>query len=136
MFNHEEYVSLVKKVIYHNELYYNQDAPEISDYEYDQLTQRLKAMEAEHPEWITPDSPTQRVGGSATMPGEKVTHHVQMGSLNDLFDFESVEEWYKGIGSPAVSVQQKIDGLTIGLEYRNGILYQGQPVGMDLSARM
>jgi len=129
MFNHEEYVSLVKEINYHSDLYYNQDAPEITDYEYDRLTQRLKAMEEEHPEWITPDSPTQRVGGSATMPGEKVSHHVQLGSLNDLFDFDSVENWYKGIGAPDVSVQQKIDGLTIALEYRNGVLYQGATRG-------
>lgn len=127
--NPEEYLSLVKKVNYHNDLYYNQDAPELTDYEYDKLTQQLKAMEAEHPEWITPDSPTQRVGGSATMPGEKVTHQVQLGSLNDLFDVESVGEWYTGVGSPEVSVQQKIDGLTIALEYRNGVLYRGATRG-------
>ena len=59
----------------------------------------------------------------------KVTHQVQLMSLNDLFDFESVGEWYKGVGSPDVSVQQKIDGLTISLEYRNGVLYRGATRG-------
>lgn len=128
--NREEYLSLVKEINYHSALYYNQDAPELTDYEYDQLTQRLKAMESEHPEWISPDSPTRRVGGSAvTAVGEKVTHQVQLSSLNDLFDFESVEEWYKGIGFPETSVQQKIDGLTIALEYRNGVLYRGATRG-------
>lgn len=129
MFNHEEYLALVKKANYHNELYYNQDSPELTDYEYDQLTQKLKAMESEHPEWVSPDSPTQRVGGSPVMSGEKVTHQVQLMSLNDIFDFESIGEWYKGVGSPGVSVQQKIDGLTIALEYRNGILYRGATRG-------
>ena len=129
MFTHEEYLALIKEVNYHNNLYYNQDAPELTDYEYDQLTQKLKAMEAAHPEWITPDSPTQRVGGSPVIPGEKVTHQIQLMSLNDLFDFESVGEWYKGVGSPDVSVQQKIDGLTIALEYRNGVLYRGATRG-------
>lgn len=129
MFNHEEYLSLIQQIKHHNDLYYNQDAPELTDYEYDQLTQRLKDMEKEHPEWISPDSPTQRVGGQATMTGEKVTHQVQLLSLNDLFDLESVEEWYKGVGSPIVSVQEKIDGLTIALEYRKGILYRAATRG-------
>ena len=59
MFTHEEYLALVKEVNYHNNLYYNQDAPELTDYEYDQLTQKLKVMEAEHPEWVSSESPTQ-----------------------------------------------------------------------------
>ena len=129
MFTHEDYLALVKEINYHNDLYYNQDAPELTDYEYDRLTQRLEEMEKAHPEWITPDSPTQHVGGQAVLAGEKVTHQVQLASLNDLFDFESVEEWYKNLGCPAVSVQEKIDGLSIALEYRNGSLYRAATRG-------
>ena len=63
--SHDEYLGLIQTILYHNELYYNQDNPEITDAEYDRLTQRLKSIEAEHPEWVSSDSPTQRVGGSA-----------------------------------------------------------------------
>lgn len=126
----KEYLSLVKEAAYHSNLYYNNDAPEISDYEYDQLTQRIKAAEAEHPDWVTPESPTQHVGGAATLAGAaKVQHPVQLFSLNDLFSFEELAAWYSSIGSHAVSVQQKIDGLTIALEYRNGDLYCGATRG-------
>lgn len=128
--SHEEYLALVKEAAYHSNLYYNHDAPEISDFEYDQLTQRIKAAEAEHPDWVTPESPTQHVGGEATLAGaDKVQHPVQLFSLNDLFSYDDLAAWYRSIGSPAVSVQQKIDGLTIALEYRNGELYCGATRG-------
>lgn len=127
---YEAYLALVKEAEYHSNLYYNQDAPEISDFEYDQLTQRIKAVEAEHPDWVVAESPTQHVGGEATMPdAEKVKHPVQLLSLNDLFSFEDVDAWYQSIGAPKVSVQQKIDGLTIALEYRDGVLYRAATRG-------
>lgn len=126
----EEYLALVKEAEYHSNLYYNQDAPEISDFEYDQLTQRIKAAETEHPDWVVTESPTQHVGGEASMPEAlKVKHPVQLLSLNDLFSFEEVDTWYQSIGAPKVSVQQKIDGLTIALEYRDGTLYQAATRG-------
>lgn len=130
MDNKKEYDALVRAIRYHNNRYYNQDAPEITDYEYDQMTSKLKAMEREHPEWVSPDSPTQRVGGKAVMSGEKAHHLVRLYSLNDLFSTEDVEDWYiDQMHEPRVSVQNKIDGLTIALEYRNGVFTQGTTRG-------
>ena len=131
--SHQEYLALVKTVQRHNELYYINDAPEITDYEYDQLTSALKAAEREHPEWVTADSPTQHVGGAATMAGAgKVQHRTRLYSLNDLFSIDEVDEWYESTfdrKDTPVSVQQKIDGLTIALEYRNGEFVQGATRG-------
>ena len=81
---------LRKLINYHSELYYTHDTPEIDDFEYDKLMRELKRMEAENPELITPDSPTQRVGGKILEGFEKVTHAVKMESLNDVFDKEEV----------------------------------------------
>lgn len=126
----KEYDALVKSIQYHNDRYYNQDAPEITDFEYDQMTSKLKDMERAHPEWVTPDSPTQHVGGKAVMNGEKTHHLVRLYSLNDLFSTEDVEDWYIGqMHEPRVSVQNKIDGLTIALKYRNGVFDQGATRG-------
>ena len=71
----EKYLELVKTILHHNDLYYNHDNPEITDYEYDQLMIQLKAMEKEHPEWITKDSPTQHVGGTAKRTAGVLVHH-------------------------------------------------------------
>ena len=88
---HAEYEALERTIDYHMDRYYNQDAPEISDYEYDQLMLRLKAAERAHPEWITPDSPTQKIGGTAKREaGVKVTHDVPMLSIEDVFTREDV----------------------------------------------
>ena len=74
--DHEEYLALQKTIRYHMDRYYNRDEPEISDYEYDQLMQRLKNTEREHPEWVTPDSPSQIIGGTAKREaGVKVEHY-------------------------------------------------------------
>ena len=81
----KEIEKLRRELEYHNKLYYVLDAPVISDYEYDMLMQRLKKLEAEHPELITPDSPTQRVGGEALSQFEPVTHQVPLESLTDVF---------------------------------------------------
>lgn len=122
----EQYLQLVKEAAHHSFLYYNQDNPELSDFEYDQLTQRIKRMEAEHPDWVVSESPTQHVGGEAVMEGaKKVQHRVQLASLNDLFSFDEVKAWYESIGAPEkTSVQQKIDGLSMAVIYRNGKLVQ------------
>ena len=78
----EKYLELVKTILHHNDLYYNHDNPEITDYEYDQLMIHLKAMEKEHPDWITKDSPTQHVGGTAKRTAGVLVHHnVPMLSL-------------------------------------------------------
>lgn len=81
---------LVELLNYHSRLYYVENRNEISDYEYDELQQELKALEAEYPDLIRKDSPTQRVGGEAVSGFEKVTHSVQMGSIQDVFSFDQV----------------------------------------------
>ena len=86
----EQYDELVKQAKYHNDRYYNQDNPEISDYEYDMLMQQIKALEKEHPELITADSPTQRVGGTALTTFEKYQHPVPLMSLQDVFSLDEL----------------------------------------------
>ena len=89
-----EYDELVKLIDYHMNLYYNQDNPEISDYEYDMLMSKLKNAEAEHPEWVTASSPTRKIGGVAKREaGVKVTHEVPMLSIEDVFTKEDVIDW-------------------------------------------
>jgi DNA ligase (NAD+) len=118
----EEYKALSKEIDYHMNLYYNDDAPEISDYEYDMLMQKLKAAEAEHPEWVTPDSPSQKIGGVAKREaGVKVTHNVPMLSIEDVFNEEDVVAWVNKVlerhPDASFSVEQKIDGLSMTLRY-------------------
>lgn len=117
-----EYKALIDEIDYHMDRYYNQNEPEISDYDYDQLMQKLKAAEAEHPEWVTPDSPTQKIGGVAMREaGVKVTHDVPMLSIEDVFDKADVAAWIdkvKAVHPDAVfSVEAKIDGLSMTLRY-------------------
>ena len=124
----KEKIDQLKKTIeYHIDRYYNQDDPEITDYEYDQLMQELKKLEAENPELVTPDSPTQRVGGSAKREaGVLVEHNVPMLSLQDVFDkaevYRFVEEMQKQLQEPEFVVEYKIDGLFMSLRYENGLL--------------
>ncbi|WP_026524335.1 NAD-dependent DNA ligase LigA [Butyrivibrio sp. MB2005] len=118
----QRYKELSDTIRYHMDRYYNQDAPEISDYEYDQLMQELKKIEAENPELVTSDSPSQIVGGTAKREaGVKVTHNVPMLSIEDVFDKADVEAWINKVHSrhpdAAFSVEQKIDGLSMTLRY-------------------
>ena len=135
--NKTEYRNLVKEILYHNDKYYNQDDPEISDYEYDMLMQKLRQCEAEHPDWIRPDSPTQKITGEVKRElGVKVEHTVPMLSLLDYFSKEEVEEWVKDIlrdypGTEFV-IEQKIDGLSLSVEYRNGKYTVGSTRGNGL----
>lgn len=120
----EEYGKLKKTIDYHMNRYYNEDAPEISDYEYDQLMLQLKAAEEEHPDWVSPDSPTQKIGGVAKREaGVKVTHNVPMLSIEDVFRTEDVREWVDKVHElhpdATFSVEQKIDGLSMTLRYRH-----------------
>ncbi len=119
----EEYIRLKQQIAYHMDRYYNQDDPEITDLEYDMLMQDLKRMEREHPEWVTPDSPTQRVGGAAGVRnGTKVVHNVPMLSIEDVFTREEVAEWTERVlamhPGAEFSVEHKIDGLSMTLRYR------------------
>ena len=124
-----EIEALRAELLEHNRRYYVEDAPSISDYEYDMLMRRLKALEAEHPELITPDSPTQKVGGAAVSAFAEVRHEVQMDSLQDLFSKEEIMDFdgrVRAVANAAeYAVELKIDGLSVAVEYRNGVLYQG-----------
>lgn len=118
---------LKKKILYHNDLYYNQDNPEIEDAQYDELMQQLKKLEAENPELITKDSPTQKVGGVAKREaGVLVKHDVPMLSLQDVFSAEEVETFVdnmqKELDNPEFVVEEKIDGLSLALRYVDGEL--------------
>lgn len=119
---YQEYLSLKDIINVHMDAYYNQDAPTISDYEYDQLMQQLKAAEREHPEWITPDSPSQKIGGVVKRTaGVKVTHRVPMLSIEDVFNKQDVTAWVEKVHALhpgcAFSVETKIDGLSMTLRY-------------------
>ena len=123
----EKIEALRKEIEYHIERYYNQDDPEITDYEYDQKMNELKRLEREHPEYDTPDSPTQKVGGSAKREaGVLVEHNVPMLSLQDVFDRGEVEnfvaEMKKQLDDPEFVVEYKIDGLSLSLRYEYGEL--------------
>ena len=118
---------LKKTLEYHSNRYYNMDDPEISDYEYDSMMQELKKLEKEHPELVTPDSPTQRVGGTAKREaGVLVRHNVPMLSLQDVFSKEEVynfvNEMQEQLEDPDFVVEYKIDGLSMALRYEDGVL--------------
>lgn len=125
----KELNSLRKEIRHHNNCYYNNDNPEISDYEYDKLMQRLKALEAEYPELITKTSPTQQVGGNARREaGVLVPHDVPMLSLQDVFSEAEVRSFVDGLcqqlDKPEFVVEEKIDGLSLALRYTDGQLTQ------------
>lgn len=118
---------LRKQIEYHSNRYYNEDSPEILDYEFDQLMQELKKLEQENPELITKDSPTQKVGGTAKRKaGVLVRHNVPMLSLQDVFSKEDVlkfvQEMKEQLEDPEFVVEYKIDGLSMSLRYENGEL--------------
>ena len=113
--------------------YYVLDCPTMPDYEYDRLLRRLEELEAAHPEEITPDSPTQRVGGEALESFRQVEHPVPLESLQDVFSPEEVEEFAgrmaESLEQVAYSVEPKVDGLSVALEYRDGVFFQGATRG-------
>lgn len=130
----EEIDRLRREIEYHNKKYYDEDEPEISDYEYDKLTQRLKKLEKEHPEYLTDDSPTRKVGGHSKNIFNQVTHDVQMQSLQDVFSFDDVKEFVfkmqREYGENIeFTVETKIDGLSVSLEYENGKFVRGSTRG-------
>lgn len=138
----EELSELLEKYSYQ---YYVLDNPDISDYDFDMLMQELKGLEEHFPEFVTPSSPTQRVGGMALNKFEKVSHFVQMASLQDVFSFEQVENFvkkcYEELADAEFSVEPKIDGLSVSLEYENGIFTRGSTrgdgfVGEDVTANL
>ncbi|MDD2627469.1 MAG: hypothetical protein PHR25_01450 [Clostridia bacterium] len=140
--NQEEEFKTVKRELkelkdiirYHADLYYNQDRPEISDYEYDKLMQRLKGLEEKYPSLITKESPTQKVIGKSKEIFKRVEHEIPMQSLQDVFSYEEVEAYIEKITSEygkeiEFIVENKIDGLSISLEYVNGQFMRGSTRG-------
>lgn len=130
----KEIEKLREEIEYHNRLYYVNDAPVISDYDYDMLMVRLIKLEKEHPELVTPTSPTQRVGGKALSQFTPVHHLVPLESLSDVFSFDELkafgERMDQALGSDRqFCVEPKIDGLSMSLEYENGYFVRGATRG-------
>ena len=117
----------------HNRHYYDEDAPIISDFEYDALLRRLEELEAAHPEFFDPNSPTQHVGGTAKSTFAPVVHEVPLESLNDVFSFEELRAFDERVSAAVsgreYSVEPKIDGLSMSLEYENGVFVRGATRG-------
>ena len=128
---------------YHNRKYYIEDAPEIEDFEYDAMLRELEDLEKEFPQFLFEDSPTQMVGGAALKLFSPVTHTVKMESLQDVFSFEELKTFANKIdlSKTAFSVEPKIDGLSVSLEYRDGLFFRGSTrgdgeVGEDVTANL
>ena len=126
----EELRAVIEK---NNRLYYDQDAPELQDFEYDALTRELKALEAQYPELVTADSPTQKVGGTPSGKFDKVVHTVKMESLQDAFSYDELRDFDRRMredaGSVEYVVEEKIDGLSVSLEYVDGRFVRGSTRG-------
>ena len=133
----QRYHDLVQQLNYHSRLYYTLDQPAISDYEYDMLMQELKKIEAEFPDEILPESPTQRIGDESLFNTfEKVEHTVPMGSLQDVFSEEELFDFGRrckeAVPDAQFVVEPKIDGLSVSLEYRDGKFFRGSTRGNGL----
>lgn len=128
-----QYQSLKKQIEYHSDLYYNHDAPELDDFAYDALWRDFKALEAEYPQLITENSPTQHVGGTVSTKFDKVTHAIKMESLQDAFSLDEIRDFDRRVRDaglhPQYVVEAKIDGLSVSLEYQNGVLIRGSTRG-------
>lgn len=136
---------LREKLEQFNHEYYVLDNPSVDDYTYDMMMQELKKLESDYHELADPNSPTQRVGGEALNDFEKVEHKVQMGSLQDVFSYEQVRDFtdrcMTEVASPEFVVEPKIDGLSVSLEYVNGVFTRGSTrgdgyVGEDVTANL
>ena len=136
----EELSRLLK---YHNKKYYIDDAPEIEDFEYDRMLRELEDLEKEYPQLLKEDSPTQTVGGAANRLFSEVVHSVKMESLQDVFNFEELRTFGEKIdlNRTKFSVEPKIDGLSVSLEYKDGLFFRGSTrgdgvVGEDVTANL
>lgn len=136
---------LRKTLRYHSDKYYNDDAPEIEDYEYDMMMRELKELEEKYPEYDAPDSPTKKVGGVADNSFESVAHSVRMESLQDAFSKDELREFSNRVEDTVSDVnyvvEPKIDGLSVSLEYRDGVFLRGSTrgngdVGEDVSGNL
>ncbi len=124
---------LIEQINYHNRKYYVEDAPEIDDYEYDMLYRRLQQVEAQFPELVTSDSPTQKVGGATLNKFEPVVHTVPMESLHDSFSEQELIDFDRKVRAaaenPVYIVEPKFDGLSVSIEYRDGLFVRGSTRG-------
>ena len=132
--NHlEEIQALRRELEQANYEYYVQDAPAMSDYDYDHKLRRLEELEGEHPELITPDSPTQRVGGKALESFQQVVHQVPLESLQDVFDYDELRQFDQRVRAAVpgaeYDVEPKVDGLSVALEYKDGLFVRGATRG-------
>ena len=134
---------LSKELKYHNKKYYIDDSPEIEDFEYDRMLRELEDLEKEFPELLKEDSPTQNVGGAANRLFSEVTHTVKMESLQDVFSFDELKAFGEKIDMTRTqfSVEPKIDGLSVSLEYKDGLFFRGSTrgdgvVGEDVTANL
>ena len=144
----QEIEELRRQIHFHNYRYHVLDAPIISDYEYDQLMERLRKLEKEHPDWITATSPTQRAGAPPSEKFQKTEHPVPILSLSNAFNLEEITAWYERIrkldervSATDFVVEPKLDGLTVVLHYRQGNFIQGATrgdgsVGEDITANL
>ncbi|MDY3618974.1 NAD-dependent DNA ligase LigA [Agathobaculum sp.] len=141
----EQIAGLRAQLRHHNEKYYNEDAPEISDYEYDMMQRELRQLEQEYPEFADENSPTQRVGGAASGRFPKVSHTYPLESLQDVFSFDELDDFFvrveNAVGEAEYVVEYKIDGLSVALEYENGVFVRGATrgdgqVGEDVTANL
>ena len=128
-----EWSALRAEIEHHNHLYYDLDAPELDDFEYDALTRRFRALEEEFPQLADETSPTQHVGGTASSKFEKVQHAVKMESLQDVFSLDEVRDFDRRVREagivPQYVTEAKIDGLSVSLEYENGVFVRGSTRG-------
>ncbi|MBR3289418.1 MAG: NAD-dependent DNA ligase LigA, partial [Clostridia bacterium] len=136
---------LKRLIEYHSRLYYDLDAPTLEDDEFDALTRELKALESEFPEWITADSYTQRVHGERSALFSEVPHEVPLASLQDVFSMDEIRDFDRRIreteAQPRYVVEPKIDGLSVALEYRDGVFFRGATrgnglIGEDVTANL
>lgn len=128
----QEIQKLRQELNHHNYQYYVLDQPTISDFEYDRMLRQLEELEQAHPEWITPDSPTQRVGGKALDSFAQVVHRVPLQSLQDVFSPEELMEFHRRIAQDQEMeylLEPKVDGLSVALEYENGVFVRGATRG-------
>lgn len=128
----QEIQKLRQELNHHNYQYYVLDQPTITDFEYDRMLRQLEELEQAHPEWITPDSPTQRVGGKALDSFAQVIHRVPLQSLQDVFSPEELMDFHERIAqNQAVEylLEPKVDGLSVALEYENGVFVRGATRG-------
>ncbi len=132
----KEYLALKKELQFHNYRYYVLNDPVISDYEYDQKLKQLQAIEEDHPDWVTPDSPSQRTGAAPLEKFEKVSHPAPILSLANSYSKEDIIHWFERISKldsrvqdTGFTVEPKLDGLTVVLHYHDGVFVQGATRG-------